>query len=364
MVWGTGVLHNYRHSIFSHTWWNIVLFHTFFALTIVTIFAATVYHIKTSIFQAMSDILAGIVAGTPVDPTLLTETSVEINQLTTAVLVGVVVVAICASIALAHITLKPTRRSVSMQKQFIGSIAHELRTPLAIMRTQNEVALYEVEKDSPMHEVINENLIQINLLVNILNNLLVFSRIDTSESIRFSSVELQPLVESIIKRLEKLADKRRVIVELEAGSIPNIYGNETAVEQAIYNTVRNAILYAKPTGGNVAVTISHEHGDKGVVVVKDNGVGIPHDQLKHVFEPFYRVDDQQSEQVGSGLGLALVFEIMKLHRGAIGIESREGRGTTLTLKFPLWNKAETTEPTATDDEAVVFEFSNGSYPSI
>jgi len=155
--------------------------------------------------------------------------------------------------------------------------------------------------------------------------------------------------------LKPLADKHRVVIATHIEPVPNVFGNATAVEQAIYNVVKNSITYSKQGGGMVTIFLSHENGQRAVIKVTDNGEGIQKEKLQHIFEPFYRASDDEHAHKGSGLGLALVFEIMKLHNGSIEVQSKKEEGTKMVLAFPLWSERDSS---ARDEKnnTVVFNF--------
>lgn len=314
-----------------------MLFHTFFVVVMVAVFALTLHYSKATLYAAFGDVIISIAEGATVDPQLFIRISEELDTRALFVYVGMIVFAILTSIIAAKITLAPTRRAFSQQKKFIGTIAHELRTPLAVLNTQNEVALYDVDEDNPAYEVLQENIKQVKSLTSILNNLLVFNRIDTTETIQFSAVDIAVIIEKVVGRLQKLAKRKRVVIDVRIETIPNVYGNETALEQAIYNVVKNAVVYSKREGGVVTITLSHHNGTHAVVCVEDRGFGISKEYLPHIFEPFYRAKNNGDDQSGTGLGLAIVFEIVKLHNGTVRVNSREDVGTTIELEFLLWD---------------------------
>lgn len=321
----------------------------------IVVFSVVLYYTKLTLVVTFQELLSTILTGGTVDPNLIINTTEELNRNASYVYAGIFIFAIITSIIAARITLGPTRKAFLQQKQFIGTIAHELRTPLAILRTQNEVALYEYEPGSETYELLKENIEQTRHLTNILNNLLVFNRIDTTESIQFSSVELGGVVEAVLKRLEHLAAKHRVVLRTDIKPIPNIYANQSAIEQAIYNLAKNAILYSDKSGGTVTVSVSHDNGDCAVLQVVDTGVGIPQQKLPYIFEPFYRVSEDDRSAKGTGLGLALVFEIVKLHNGTISVSSQKGKGTRFTVSLPLWSERKPLSLPSRDRE-VRFDF--------
>lgn len=300
----------------------------------VLVFSYILYYTKLGIFETLSAMLDTIVAGGTVDSTLITQTSREMDTASITILTGMVVFAALTGITAAHITLEPTRKEFALRKRFITAVAHELRTPLAVLRTSNEVALYDVSKNSPLRAVLEENVEQTKMIANILNNLIVFSRVGTPESLKFEKVDPSVPLRSVIAKLTPFAFCNQVKIIYTPADLPLIEGNATALEQAFYNLIKNAIIYKKNEGSMVTITATADL-DSVSIVIADTGIGIPESDLEHVFEPFYRVhpDDSQWAQ-GSGLGLALVLEVVKLHKGDIIIRSSPGEGTIFTLWFP------------------------------
>ncbi len=336
-MWVTALKHNYLTSTLNKAWWNIIIFHSFYVLVTVLVFALTLYYAKLKIFGTFGEIFRLLVSGEKFDANMIADASRDVDMMAFIVLTGMFLFSLVIGIIAANITLSPTRRAFAQQKKFIATIAHELRTPLAILRTQNEVALYDIPEDSPTLEIIKDNIDQTKHLTNILNNLLLFNRIDTSEGIAFDSVNLKTTIETVCGRLEKLADRRRVIISSSLQSIPDILANQTAIEQALYNIIKNAILYSKPTGGNIDILLTHTKDNQALITISDSGIGIKEEKIKHIFEPFYRADDKLVEaESGTGLGLALVLEIVKLHNGSIVVESNVGLGTTIKIELPMW----------------------------
>lgn len=304
----------------------------------IVIFYFTLDYVKINILTTFRDVLAGVMLGEVPDPTLLEKTSDHVNTVTFFVSLGTLAFAIMTGIIAAHITLQPTKRALSIQRKFISSIAHELRTPLAVIRTTNEVALYDVEKNSTAYETITDTLQQAKHLSNVLDNLLVFSRIDLNESITFTSLSVIEPITNSVSRLRELANKRGVKIETIFKPVPNINGNAAALEQAIYNIIKNAITYSKPSQGEVIITVT-EKNNNVTISIADSGVGINKKHLTQIFSPFYRVNEARSESEHLGLGLTLVYDVIKMHLGTIAVESTEGTGTTFTLSFPIKNQS-------------------------
>lgn len=332
LAWATGFKNNYTHRVFLTTWINIVVFHTFFVLIMAVVFYYTLDYAKETIFNTIATLLQSALSGIPPDPTTLDTTIARIDEVSMMVLIGMSIFSVLTAVAAAYITLKPTRKALAIQKRFVSSVAHELRTPLSVMRTNNEVALYDIDKDSPIRETIEDTIDETLHLTNILNNLLIFSRVDTTETMLFATVEVNEVVETVIRKLQDLATRKHV--HLTSSLAPNItvYGNQAAIEQALFNLVKNGIAYSKPTDGVIHIQTTG-YNDTATIDITDNGVGISSKDLPHIFSPFFRVSESRKSSDSMGMGLSLVYEVMKLHNGSISVKSELGEGTTFTLTF-------------------------------
>ena len=235
---------------------------------------------------------------------------------------------------LIRVALGPTRTALASQKQFIGNVAHELRTPLAVIKTNTEVALFSQTLPQETRAIMNSNVEELDRLSQIINNLLSLSASVRPERIEFSAVDIGGVVSNVMEKLDSLARVRNLDVTVRKGSSVYVWGNSAALEQIVMNIVKNAINYTS-RGGHVAVTVE-EIGDSRVeIIVQDSGTGISRQDLFHIFEPFYRAEQSRNRAMGgSGLGLAIVSELVKLHRGKITVRSAIGRGTTVVVTLP------------------------------
>lgn len=249
------------------------------------------------------------------------------------VLAGIVVLSVVFGMIAAHLSLRPLREALSMQRRFISSVAHELRTPLAVLRVENEVAALEVKPDHPVHITLKQNLQEIDRITEILNNLLLFNRVKSVNISAFEMVDLLSVAETVVERLRRLSGSKGVSLSLESAPTVNVYGNRAALEQAIFNIIKNAIVYSN-RGGEVALSFSEISDRQVTVVVKDRGIGIAKKDLSRIFEPFYRSARSADNREGTGIGLSLVYEIVKLHRGKIRVDSEPGVGTTFEITLP------------------------------
>lgn len=324
----------YQSNIFTRTWWNIVIFHTFFVLVMVIVFAYILYYTKLNLFATINQTLLTALQGGVVDSSIINIVSEDLDSINTFILGSMVVFAALTGVIAAHITLVPTRDEFALRKKFITAVAHELRTPLAVLRTSNEVALFET-KNEELKKVLESNIDETKHIANILNNLVIFSRVGAEESMPFEPTDITATLQAVIKKLAQYAEKHSVNIHFEPHTLPLVEANTTSLEQIFYNLIKNAIIYSKNEGG--VITISTKSNTTYTAIsVSDTGIGMSRKNLKHIFEPFFRINPDSSQAAsGTGLGLSLIFEIMKLHKGIISVESAEGVGTTFTLQFPL-----------------------------
>lgn len=262
-----------------------------------------------------------------------------------AIFGGVMLVALLGGVLLARYALGPARDSAHYQKLFISNIAHELRTPLSTIKTSSEVALLDDALPRPLKETFGEIVEELNRVSEIINNLLSLNTLTRPERMQFSSVDIAPLAELVVKRHLPLARERgiKMVVRQEPGAL--VWGNAIALEQVMMNLVKNALSYTpEDQGGVVTVTVRPDSASMVLFAVQDTGIGISQEDLFHIFEPFYRADTSRNRSIkksGSGLGLTIVNEMVRAHHGRIHIESQKhkssrppGGGTTVSVYLP------------------------------
>ena len=221
------------------------------------------------------------------------------------------------------------------QRQFTADAAHELRTPLALLRTQIEVTLARRGTPDEYHTVlasIDEDAVRMTQLVN---DLLTLARADDGqEALEFEPLHLNALVDDVVAAMARLAESRGVRLERSTAE-PEVLveADQTRLTQLVVNLVDNGLKYT-PAGGTV--TLSVDQTPTGTLLrVADTGVGIAPEHLPHLFERFYRVDKARARaEGGAGLGLAISQWVARAHGGDITVESRPGRGTTFTVRLP------------------------------
>jgi signal transduction histidine kinase len=219
--------------------------------------------------------------------------------------------------------------ALSAQKHFNVSVAHELKTPLAVMRANIDVlnALDQRSSEDVKEtlSVITQNLLRMNTVIETLldNSTLSTASID-------DDVLLDEIVSDAVQDLKPLAKSRAIELQFKGTICPSSKGNAVLLYRALYNLIENAIKYNKPHG-RVRVTLENLK-DEVRITVADSGIGIPEKDLPHIFEPFYRSDRDQAD--GLGLGLSLVLNIIQRHSGRVDVISQPGDGTVVTLTLP------------------------------
>lgn len=253
-------------------------------------------------------------------------------------LILVLLISIVFGIVVAHFTLRPARETLRYQKLFISNIAHELRTPLSTIKTSSEVAMFDPSLAQPMRKTFTEILGELERISQIINNLLSLNTLTRPERMQFKDVDLGTIVEAVVRRHQSLANERDVKIIVKTDAHRKVWGNASALEQVVTNLLKNAMSYTpKGTGGVITASVRPDYHGMIVLSVSDNGIGIAQEDLFHIFEPFYRADTSRVRKVrktGSGLGLTIVNEIVRVHHGRISIQSALRRGTTVSVSLP------------------------------
>ena len=220
--------------------------------------------------------------------------------------------------------------SFTRLSQFSADLAHELRTPVANILGEAEVSLTRDRTTEEYREVIESCVTECSRLSGIIDNLLFLARAESADrQIQGTSFNGREAVEKIAAYYQPVAEERQVGVKCEGEG--QVYADPLLFGRAISNLVDNALRFT-PQGGTIVIRVTGSSRFSSVSV-QDNGAGIGPDHLPRVFDRLYRADSARSSG-GSGLGLALVRSISKLHGGTASMTSAEGRGTTVTLDFP------------------------------
>ena len=364
VAWVTDLIDKYRFNLFYKTAIHVVGLQLVLALISIGIFVWGVQYAQERTVGIISTHIAdAILAGATTTEATLPETIDAVReQAFLYAFLGLVLLNILFGFLIARYALWPTRNSLQFQKKFIGNIAHEIRTPLAIIKTNTEVALFNPKLPADVKETFTDTILELDRISETINNLLSFDTLTRPRKMTFVPTDIGDIAEETLERHQALADSRGVSLSLEAGLTRVVNGNATALEQVLTNLVKNAINYTpKDQNGSVTVIIAAADTNKVSVTVRDTGIGIDQKDLFHIFEPFYRGDTSRARGIGtgtSGLGLAIVNEIVRLHKGSISIRSTPGTGTSIRVTLPTAGTNGTLpDPLASDSQSLTNEVS-------
>lgn len=323
-------LKNRLQDPFFRATWNVANVQIIFVLLLILVFGVSMWILQHNAQhlidqnlppQALSDALFAM--------------RVRTFYATFAVLI---ILGIGFGISSARFALLPMRNHIDYQRRFIGNIAHELRTPLSIIRTNTEVALMDQMLEGYARSTLQTTIEELDRISGIINNLLSFESLVRPGTIRVEPLLLRDVAGEVVRRHIEMAKRHGINIAMDAVHMPiHVMGNKVALEQAVTNLVKNALNYTPQHRGNSVVIRIDDKGDEVALSVIDTGIGIARKDLINIFQPFYRGDTARERGIGSGtsgLGLAIVNEIVRVHNGHITIRSALNRGTTIELSFP------------------------------
>ena len=227
-------------------------------------------------------------------------------------------------------------KSFTMAQQFSQDAAHEIRTPLTVVRAEIESMLEKNACPSDITKSMESILEEIQYLSSIANKLLLIHSLDTSEiEYNFTEVHLSGLLRDTFEDAQVLAADKGISVELKYSEDVVLQGNGELLIRLFWNIIDNAIKYT-PEKGRVTISLATEENN-AVLAVTDTGIGIAKKELSSIFDRFYRIDKSRSRELGgSGLGLSISKWIVELHHGTIEVTSALGKGSTFTIILPLY----------------------------
>ena len=231
------------------------------------------------------------------------------------------------------------QKTEELRQRFVSDASHELKTPLAGIRLLSDSI---VQNDNIPPELLREFVVDIGQeaerLTRITEKLLELTRLDIKRQEIRNAVDVAQVINESMKMLRTLAENKSVNVECQLGENCVIWANSDDIHQVVFNIVENAIKY-NVIGGSVKVFL-YTKEEKVNLIIDDTGVGIPAEDLPHIFDRFYRVDKARNSDVGgSGLGLSIVKDTVEKHRGTVEASRRESGGTRFTVVFPLHKEA-------------------------
>lgn len=220
------------------------------------------------------------------------------------------------------------------QLRFTADASHELRTPLAVILSQTELTLTKPRSSDEYRAALETCQRAGRRMRSLIDSLLLLARFDAGHpDLQRGSVDLAEVANESVELLRPLADERKITLRSEVLPMP-VIGDRVRLGQVVTNLLANAIRYNQE-GGRVDVRVERVNGH-AIVSVSDNGIGIPTEDLPHIFDRFYRVDKARTRaEGGTGLGLAICQSVVEAHGGQITARSEPEHGTTLEVRLPL-----------------------------
>lgn len=222
------------------------------------------------------------------------------------------------------------------RNEFVSNVSHELKTPLTSMKVLADSLVGQSGVPEELYqEFMGDITAEIDRENKIITDLLSLVKMDKKAAdVNISHMDINQLLEDILKRLRPIADRRNIDLILDCFRPVEADVDEVKFTLAVTNLVENGIKYNVDDGW-VRVTLDADH-KYFYVTVADSGMGIPEDSIDRIFERFYRVDKSHSREIGgTGLGLAITRSAIAMHHGTIKVFSKEGEGTTFTVRIPL-----------------------------
>ncbi len=246
-----------------------------------------------------------------------------------------IMLSLIASYIISKRALQPIIENWKKQTEFVQNASHELRTPLTIIQTKQELLLQEpnkkiIDKSEDIMLTLNEA----KRLSKMTKDLMTLARADSEQiDLAKEEVNVDEFIQKLVMPYKEFAEMEEKKVELDLNLQESIFMDRNKIHQVMVILLDNAIKYTKP---NDTITIHTERKEgKCIIEVKDTGIGISEEGLKHVFERFYREDKARSRKTGgTGLGLSIAQYLVSLHKGSIKIIHNEPKGTRVIIKLP------------------------------
>ena len=238
-------------------------------------------------------------------------------------------------VALIH-DVSESERLEQMRREFIANVSHELRTPLTLIQGSIE-ALSEgvVTKESDIKKYYNRILQETNGLERLVSDLMDLSKLESGEmSLVIDKFDISTLITYVSKNMQTIADKKMIGIETEiAQGIPPVRGDYDRIKQVLMIFLDNAIKYSPE---KTKIRIQLEVGDYVYIKIKDNGIGIPKEDIPFIWDRFYKVDKSRSDtDLGTGLGLSIAKHLIEMHNGIVTVDSEINKGTTFEVGLPF-----------------------------
>lgn len=229
--------------------------------------------------------------------------------------------------------LERLEQAFTSQRQLFEDLSHELKTPFTILKGEFEVILKKIRSQEEYESILRSALQEIDRISKLADNLLLLARLDSMEILpKKRRLDLNLLIQNILDKIRALSELKEIQLSLKADSRLSIDGDEDQLKTLFLNILDNAIKYTPPKG-RILVTADREKSS-AKIKIEDTGIGIPKEEINHIFDRFYRVDKSR-KSTGFGLGLSIAKSIVEAHNGAIEVASQPSQGTSFTIVLPL-----------------------------
>jgi two-component system phosphate regulon sensor histidine kinase PhoR len=223
-----------------------------------------------------------------------------------------------------------------IRQDFVANVSHELRTPLTTIKGYTETLLEGAMKEEVAPQFLQVIQKHADRLTKIVEDLLMLSKVESKEFyLKWERLPLSELIDDVLDFVKEAAEKKKISISRSIILSPlEVIGDRIYLEQVFINLLDNAIKYTHETGEISISALEKEQGEIQVMI-KDNGIGIPKEDLSRIFERFYRVDKGRSQELGgTGLGLSIVKHIIQAHGGRVWADSKLGEGSTFYIALP------------------------------
>lgn len=218
------------------------------------------------------------------------------------------------------------------QQRLVSDVSHQLKTPLAVLKGELEIALKRARTSDEYERVLGSNLEEVDRMIRIVESMLLLARFDANEiKLSAEDVDLRGMVAGIVEDMRVIARARQIALDLDAPFPCVARVDAGRLAQAVMNIVDNAIKYSSP-GMRVGITVGMD-AESAIIAVRDSGPGMSAEDAERAFRRFYR--SESGGAPGFGLGLSIAQGIVELHGGSIGLETRLGAGSVFTIRLPF-----------------------------
>ena len=262
-----------------------------------------------------------------------------------------------------HDAMLAANQANNAKSDFLSRMSHDIRTPLNAIIGMSNIATKNINDTSRLKDCLQKIDTASKHLLDLVNEVLDMSRIESGRvTIQTEEINLDEMINNIYTIVENLAEQRKHTLVFEASELKNplVSGDPSRIQQVLMNLLSNAVKYT-PSGGRIGFTVK-EHIEEGSIstytfIIEDNGVGMTPEFIAELYEPFSRVDDSRTSKIeGTGLGMAIVKNLINLMNGNILVESKVGSGSKFIVTIPLKRIDQENKTEVKDDTEMVTDF--------